>query len=668
MTTRLKKNRKKRGHVSTGHGRIGKHQKHPGGRGNAGGMHHHRILFDKYHPGYFGKVGMRYFHRLRNKFHCPIVNVHTLWSLVPEDVKDAAAKGASAPLIDVTQFGYFKVLGKGSLPPSRPIVVKAKLVSKIAEKNIKAAGGAVLLTASSRPLSLIISIILFPYALLPEENPSAGPLACRCSKKKEANFADQLLDYIEGGPKLRKWYGAPDLLPKHVDLKDEDESLEIEEIRDTVLVTDGESEIGQMVILSLILKCVQIKAIVKDKRAAASAFGTYVERTKNCSALCKAMENLTEEQIIAAHKMTREDVAEMKEKFNFFDKDGDGILSPHSRIFWVGETDVDQNGTIEFSEFLNVMARKNKGGDSEEELMAAFKEFEMDSNEFISAEESASVSLIRSLNSSSVRLRPKDLITSPNFVEVMWPRRRKRFITLPDSEDAGERRLYGAPDLLPKDGDLEDEDESSEIEEIRDAMLVTDGESEIGQMVILSLILKRVRIKAIVKDKRAAASAFGTYVESLVGDLNDKTFLTKTLRGVRAIICASNIDLKVFDSLILQLAYYNGSGGFQAIMNSKAGKLSDRDETAVITAGVPYTIIKTGLLQSVPSGDQGFSFSKGDAAKGSLSKEDAAVICVEALESPPEEGLIFEVVNGEEKVTDWKVKFAALIEGTVASQ
>lgn len=34
----------------------GKHRKHPGGRGNAGGEHHHRINMDKYHPGYFGKV------------------------------------------------------------------------------------------------------------------------------------------------------------------------------------------------------------------------------------------------------------------------------------------------------------------------------------------------------------------------------------------------------------------------------------------------------------------------------------------------------------------------------------------------------------------------------------------------------------------------------------
>ena len=52
----FKRNRHKRGHVSAGHGRVGKHRKHPGGRGNAGGQHHHRIMFDKYHPGYFGKV------------------------------------------------------------------------------------------------------------------------------------------------------------------------------------------------------------------------------------------------------------------------------------------------------------------------------------------------------------------------------------------------------------------------------------------------------------------------------------------------------------------------------------------------------------------------------------------------------------------------------------
>ena len=47
QTARLKNTRKHRGNVSHGHGRIGKHRKHPGGRGNAGGQHHHRIIMDK---------------------------------------------------------------------------------------------------------------------------------------------------------------------------------------------------------------------------------------------------------------------------------------------------------------------------------------------------------------------------------------------------------------------------------------------------------------------------------------------------------------------------------------------------------------------------------------------------------------------------------------------
>jgi hypothetical protein len=44
MPTRFSNTRKHRGHVSAGHGRVGKHRKHPGGRGLAGGQHHHRCV------------------------------------------------------------------------------------------------------------------------------------------------------------------------------------------------------------------------------------------------------------------------------------------------------------------------------------------------------------------------------------------------------------------------------------------------------------------------------------------------------------------------------------------------------------------------------------------------------------------------------------------------
>jgi len=154
MTSRLRQNRKKRGHVSAGHGRIGKHRKHPGGHGNAGGQHHHRINFDKYHPGYFGKVGMRHFCFRKNTIIGPkkfTVNCEKLWSLVSENARktyltEKKGSESGAPVIDCTASGVFKVLGKGDLP-SVPVIVKARFFSKEAEKKIKAAGGVCVLDA-----------------------------------------------------------------------------------------------------------------------------------------------------------------------------------------------------------------------------------------------------------------------------------------------------------------------------------------------------------------------------------------------------------------------------------------------------------------------------------------------------------------------------------------
>ncbi len=146
MPTRLSKNRKKRGHVSAGHGRIGKHRCHPGGRGNAGGQHHHRTLFDKYHPGYFGKVGIRQFHVLKNRKFCPTLNLDKLFNVAGEGVYEAAKNGGGkAPVVDLVSKGYFKLLGNGQI--TVPVIVKAKFFSKLAEKKIVAAGGACVLVA-----------------------------------------------------------------------------------------------------------------------------------------------------------------------------------------------------------------------------------------------------------------------------------------------------------------------------------------------------------------------------------------------------------------------------------------------------------------------------------------------------------------------------------------
>lgn len=72
-----------------------------------------------------------------------------LWSLVPADVREKTLKNSaadSAPLIDLNALGYAKLLGKGRLPAA-PIVVRARYVSKEAEKKITDAGGVVELVA-----------------------------------------------------------------------------------------------------------------------------------------------------------------------------------------------------------------------------------------------------------------------------------------------------------------------------------------------------------------------------------------------------------------------------------------------------------------------------------------------------------------------------------------
>ena len=103
------------------------------------------------------------------------------------------------------------------------------------------------------------------------------------------------------------------------------------------------------------------------------------------------------------YQLTEDQIAEFKEAFILFDKDGDGTITTKELGIvmrslghnpteaelqdMINEIDADGNGTIDFPEFLTMMARKMKDTDTEEESREAFRVFDKDGNGFISAAE-----------------------------------------------------------------------------------------------------------------------------------------------------------------------------------------------------------------------------------------------------------------------------------------
>ncbi|XP_056168080.1 calmodulin-2/4-like [Syzygium oleosum] len=101
--------------------------------------------------------------------------------------------------------------------------------------------------------------------------------------------------------------------------------------------------------------------------------------------------------------LTKQQIDEFQEAFCLLDRDGDGCITiaelataiksldqnptEEELQSMINEVDIDGNGTIEFGEFLNLMARKIKETEIEEELKEAFKVIDKDQDGYISPNE-----------------------------------------------------------------------------------------------------------------------------------------------------------------------------------------------------------------------------------------------------------------------------------------
>ncbi|CAM9248217.1 unnamed protein product, partial [Discosporangium mesarthrocarpum] len=94
----------------------------------------------------------------------------------------------------------------------------------------------------------------------------------------------------------------------------------------------------------------------------------------------------------ALEKLSKEELAEFREIFNLVDKDGGGSITkeelgelmdtlgidatPEEIDLMIDEIDQDNNGEIDFEEFVAVMSRKVNASYSADQVKGAFKVFE----------------------------------------------------------------------------------------------------------------------------------------------------------------------------------------------------------------------------------------------------------------------------------------------------
>ena len=106
-------------------------------------------------------------------------------------------------------------------------------------------------------------------------------------------------------------------------------------------------------------------------------------------------------------KLSDQLLADYKETFSMFDKDGDGTIDAtelgtvmHSLGVnptdseirdMVERVDLDKNGTIDFGEFCVLMQAKTEGMDVDQEIASVFRVFDNDGDGFIGLEDLSKV-------------------------------------------------------------------------------------------------------------------------------------------------------------------------------------------------------------------------------------------------------------------------------------
>ncbi|WP_066426125.1 SDR family oxidoreductase [Anabaena sp. 4-3] len=263
-----------------------------------------------------------------------------------------------------------------------------------------------------------------------------------------------------------------------------------------------------------------------------------------------------------------------------------------------------------------------------------------------------------------------------------------------------------------------------------DLVLVAGATGGVGQLVVAKLLEKNVRVRILTRNAQKAAKMFDNKVEIAVGDIREPSTLTTALENITHIICCTGTtafpsarwefdsQLNLFDwpKIFLDEDFREAKAkntptkvdaeGVSNLVNTAPRSLKrfvfvssvgilrkhqppfsilnafgvldakQKGEEAIVTSGLPYTIIRPGrlidgpytsydlntLLKATTDSKLDVVIAKGDTLGGDASRIDVAAACVESIFYPTTQGQVFELVNKGTRppVIDWEKLFSQL--------
>lgn len=217
-------------------------------------------------------------------------------------------------------------------------------------------------------------------------------------------------------------------------------------------------------------------------------------------------------------------------------------------------------------------------------------------------------------------------------------------------------------------------------------ILVAGGTGRTGQIIVSKLVANGVHPHVLVRDIAKAEALFGEEVILHVGNVRNPDTLIQALQGINSLICAvgtctpvgencpKHVDYEGVANLV-KATQWSGVKRFILISSiavthpehplNRFGKILDwkrRSEEVLRQSRLDYIIIRPGGLIDEPGGGRGLIFSQGDQILGTLSREDLAEICLQALQHPNLSRVTFEAVNADKKRrSNWVGLFAPLL-------